>query len=62
MPLSEYDKMRVLDTLDALDYLSQQRVLASESSFERWLNRVLPHIYNKVRQILGGIWRWLTGR
>jgi hypothetical protein len=62
MTMSAYDRQRLEQMFDELDYLEQQRALSSESSFQRWLQRVAPDIFNRIRGALSSLWNWLRGR
>lgn len=61
MPMSDSDKRLLMRRFDELDYLEQQRTLASESAFQRWLQRVAPAIFNRIRNALSSLWNWLRG-
>ncbi len=59
--LTEAEKRKVNGWFDQLSDHEQQRVVASQQSFETWLYNKSREIYYKVKDWLSNLWDWLFG-
>ncbi|NJO01821.1 MAG: hypothetical protein HC880_09145 [Bacteroidia bacterium] len=59
MTLSDSDKERVIDALDALDDQVRKIIIASLDALAEWLMKTLYAIYLKVKPALIELWNWI---
>lgn len=59
MALTDREKQMVIDYLDSLDDALVAVILASLEAFSEWLAENLYSIYQKIKQGLSKLWRWL---
>lgn len=53
---------KVVSALDEMDEQQQEKVLADETAFASWLEKVLYEIWLKIRNAIRNFWNWLRSR